>query len=155
MIKRIFYLTIFVSISLILGACGSKDNVNLSEASSINEDDVTSKYYSEMVLMINAFPIYAEKVIADGVKNSTIEEESREYLLLINSLDLIPLSKVDKELDTYVFDFKVDSKLAAEYMLEYSSSRDISDKHDGENYIKKVIKTFEMIEAIGDKYDLK
>lgn len=154
--KHIFYSIIFVSISLILGACGSDDgNVDLSEASSVDEDNVTSEYYDEMVTMVNAFPEYAKKMQLKVVHDSTIRYESKEYLMLINSLDLIPISKVDKELDKYVYDFKIESELAAEYMLEYAESDDLDDKITANEYIDDAVKTFDMIKAIGDKYGLK
>ena len=150
--KRTFYSIIFVSSLLILGACGDKDNVDLSEASSVDEDNVTSKYYDEMNEMINAFPIYFEKMLTEGVQTSTIEHESRQYLLLINSLDLIPISKVDKEFDTYVYEFKIKSELAAEYMLDYASSGKIRDKNNAEEYMREVVEAFEMIKEITYKY---
>ena len=152
--KRIFYSIIFTSSLLVLGACGDEDNVDLSEASSVDEDTVTSEYYDEMKQMLSSYTEYVEAVRAEGVKYSTIEEESKHYLLLINSLDLIPISKVDKELNTYVFDFIIESELAAEYMLDYSTSWDISDKLDAEDYINDTIKTFDMIKEIIYKYDL-
>ena len=153
-IKRIFYSIIFVSSLLVLGACGDKDNVDLSEASSVDEDTVTSEYYDEVSAMFNSYNEYVQKVMPEGVNSSYIEEESRNYLLLTNGLDLLPISQVDKELDTYVFDIKIQSELVAENMLDYASSGDISDKRDAQEYVQKSIKNFEMVKEVYNKYGL-
>ena len=39
-------------------------------------------------------------------------------------------------------------------MLDYAESDDLDDKITASEYIDEAVKTFDMIKAIGDKYDL-
>ena len=136
----------------------SSDNASAEDLSGypegVKDGTVSAEYYDDLTTMLTSYVKYAEKMMTEGIQTTSIEYESQQYLVLLNDLDLIPKTKTDSKLDYYAIDFKIQSELVAEYMLDYANSAKLSHKHDAERYIRDTIETYDLIEEMLYKYNL-
>lgn len=121
----------------------------------VKNGTVSVDYFKNMMYMINSFTSYSEEIfLAETIDYDNVEEKSRDYLVEMNSLDLLPLTQADSELDNYAMDFKIQSELVAEYMIDYATKREHMYYKMAADYIQDVSNTYKTIEQISRKYDV-
>lgn len=121
----------------------------------VQDGTVSVEYYKDLMYMLGNFTSYSEEIfLADTIDYENVEEKSRDYLVEMNSLDLLPLTQADSELDNYAMDFKIQSELVAEYMIDYATKREHMYYKMAADYIQDVSNTYKTIEQISEKHNI-
>lgn len=149
---------IFVSSLLILGACSSdKDNVDLSEASSIDEDTVTSggvsdAYYDSMVTIMVEYTKLLDAVTKQLENSSKVKSDAEEYLTMAITERVEPSTSEEYDIDEYFFKFLSNSKSSAEYFIKYANEGDSFYLDLANDYKNDAFEDIDVTESILNKY---
>ena len=162
-IKFNFYSITLVLSMIILSGCNSDSTISASNnqeglsnmPEGVQNGTVSADYYKELVYMIDYFTSYSEEIfLTDSIDYGNVEEKSRDYLVDINSLNLMPQTEADSDLDTYAIDFKTQSELIADYMIDYATKREQMYYEMAADYIVDASNTLKTIEQISVKYNI-
>ena len=152
-IKRIFYLIMLTCSLLILCACSDKSDIQSTEASAVDEYEITEEYYEDVMYIVLEFVEYIEDnemAITPAMKG----ENAELYLSRVKDEELIPVTIADNELHIYASEFKLKSQLMAENMLDYGETQNPKDMLKANEYFKEAREAFDMIKEIAYKYGL-
>lgn len=144
-----------VNTNLIAEANEEEVSVDLSSYPiGVQNGTVSVEYYNDLYMMLTTYLKYADKMTRQGISQDSIKYESERYLVELTKLKLLPVTDADSNLDSLALDYKIQSKLVADYMLDYHSSGNVKDRNSANSAMRESVKAFDILNEMMIDYEV-
>lgn len=120
----------------------------------VRDGHVSAEYYDGMMSVLSSYVDLLE-IVANDVKDyESIEEASHNFLAELSTYKVYPSTSVDYDLDEYLTKYIIQTKMSAEYYIDYATKKDKLYFEMANDYRDDASNSLNTIDAIGKKYGI-